>query len=118
MAESEELVLGLDIGTTKIAAVICEVGELGNVSVVGVGMHPSKGLKRGAVVNLEETVHSITNAIHSAELMAGVSMDEVLVGIAGEHIESTDSRGVIAISAPNREITHEDVTGLLRRQVR
>jgi len=113
MAESEELVLGLDIGTTKIAAIICEVGELGKVSVVGVGMHPSKGLKRGAVVNLEETVHSVTNAIHSAELMAGVSMDEVLVGIAGEHIESTDSRGVIAISAPNREITHEDVNRVI-----
>jgi len=113
MAETGKLLLGLDIGTTKIAAVICEVTELGKVNIVGVGVHPARGLKRGAVVNLEETVQSITGAIKSAELMAGATVDEALVGIAGEHITSMDSKGVIGISTPTREITYEDVNRVI-----
>jgi cell division protein FtsA len=101
--------VGLDIGTTKISAIIAEVEKGGSVKIVGVGVAPSEGLRRGVVVNLEKTVASITKAVEEAERMSGIPIKAVYAGIAGDHIRSINSRGVIAVSGRESEITPADV---------
>ncbi len=101
--------VGLDLGTTKIAVVIAEPDDMGALKVVGVGMAPSEGLRRGVVVNIDQTVQSIERAVSEAERMAGVSVRHVYAGIAGEHIRSLNSRGVIAVSRRDTEIGPTDV---------
>jgi cell division protein FtsA len=101
-----EIVVGLDIGTTKICAVVGEVQEDG-VDVIGIGIHPSVGLRKGVVVNIEATVNSIKQAVEEAELMAGCEIRNVYVGIAGGHIQSLNSHGIIAVKS--REVTEADV---------
>ena len=105
----ENRIAGLDIGTTKIAAIISEAGETGKPKIVGIGTRPSEGLKRGLVINLEKTVESVASAVEDAEMMAGVKVDSVYAGIAGDHIRSINSRGVIAVSRSDHEITPTDV---------
>jgi len=100
------LVVGLDIGTTKICAVVGEVSEKG-VNIVGMGSHPSLGLRKGVVVNIENTVTSIRKAVEEAELMAGCEITQVYAGIAGGHIRGFNSIGVIAIKS--KEVTQGDV---------
>lgn len=91
------LIVGLDIGTSKVAAIVGEVNEEGEIEVIGIGNHPSRGLKKGVVVNLETTVQSIQRAVEEAELMAGCQIRNVYVGIAGSHISSLNSHGIVAI---------------------
>jgi len=102
-------IVGLDIGTTKIAVIIAELEESGLPRIVGIGISRSEGLKRGVVINLEKTVESITKAVEDAELMAGVKVNSVFAGIAGDHIRSINSRGVIAVSRSGNEIGPSDV---------
>ena len=104
-----EIFVGLDIGTTKIACIIAELGESGELKLVGVGVSPSDGLRKGAVVDIDKTVRSIKKAVEEAELMAGVDVDAVWVGIAGDHIRAKNSTGFVAISHENREITQVDI---------
>jgi len=99
--------MGLDLGSTKIAAIIGELEENGYVKIVGVGCVPSAGLRKGVVVTLEDTVESIRNAVSEAEQMAGLKVSSVVAGIAGDHIRSMDSKGVIAVTG--KEITEHDV---------
>jgi cell division protein FtsA len=102
--------VGLDIGTTKISAIIAEMDpETRDLKIVGVGLSPSEGLRRGVVVNLEKTVASIARAVEEAERMAGVQVKGVYAGIAGDHIRSINSRGVIAVSRRDNEISQADV---------
>ena len=103
------IVVGLDIGTTKISCTIAEIEEDNTLKIIGVGTNPSNGLRRGVVVNLEKTVQSISKAVAAAELMAGVEIESVFAGIAGDHIRSINSRGVIAVSSPDNEITKLDI---------
>ncbi len=107
MARKDNIIVGLDIGTTKICAIVGEVKEEGRIDIVGIGSHPSHGLRKGVVVNIESTVESIKKAVEEAELMAGVEINAVFAGIAGSHIKSFNSRGVIAIK--DREISRADV---------
>jgi cell division protein FtsA len=100
------LLVGLDIGTTKICAIVGEV-QNGLVNIIGIGSHPSRGLRKGVVVNIEGTVQSIRKAIEEAELMAGCQIDSVFAGIAGGHIRGINSHGVIAVK--NREIVDNDI---------
>jgi cell division protein FtsA len=100
------VVVGLDIGTTKICTVVGEIGE-GRVNIIGLGTHPSKGLRKGMVVNIDSTVQSIKKAVEEAELMADCHITSVYAGIAGGHIKGINSHGVIAVK--NREITPNDV---------
>ncbi|MFT5113717.1 MAG: cell division protein FtsA [Parasphingorhabdus sp.] len=93
----ENLIVGLDIGTSKILAIVAEVKSGGNVEIIGVGHHPSRGLKKGVVANIESTVQSIQRAVEEAELMAGCQIISVYAGIAGSHINSFNSHGVVAI---------------------
>ena len=105
----DDLIVGLDIGTTKICAVIGQVDEAGRVEVVGVGRVPSRGLRRGVVVNIESTVRSVLEAVEAAELMSGREVQSVFAGISGRHIEGINSRGVVAVTGRGREISSEDV---------
>jgi len=104
-----DFIVGLDIGTTKIAVVIAEVGANKDLNILGVGTHPSDGLRRGVVVNLDKTVRSIQKAVKSAELMAGIEIESVYAGICGDHIRSLNSRGVVAVSRNDNEILNEDI---------
>ena len=106
MSKKDPLVVGLDIGTTKICAVVGEVVD-GRCDIIGLGTYPSKGLRKGVVVNIESTVQSIKKAIEEAELMAGCHITSVYAGIAGGHIKGINSHGVIAVK--NREIGPNDV---------
>lgn len=108
MANVRNLV-GLDLGTTKISVVVAEPDDSGILKIVGVGMAPSRGMRRGNVVNLEETAASIRRAVVEAERMSGVPIRCVYAGIAGEHIKSLNSRGVIAVSRRDAEIGAGDV---------
>ncbi len=105
----DKVVCGLDIGTTKICALICRPCPDGEDEIIGVGVAPSEGLKRGVVVNLEKTIGSIQRAISAAEAMAEEDIDAVYAGIAGDHIRSINSRGVIAVSRSDNEISEYDV---------
>ncbi len=103
----ENLVVGLDIGTSKVLAIVGEVTATGEVEVIGVGHHPSRGMKKGVVVNIESTVQSIQRAIEEAELMAGCQIKSVYAGIAGSHIRSINSHGTVAIK--DKEVGPNDV---------
>jgi cell division protein FtsA len=91
------IIVGLDIGTSKVAAIVAELTASDEIEIIGIGVSPSKGLKKGVVVNLESTVHSIQRAIEEAELMAGCHVQSVFAGIAGSHIKSLNSHGIVAI---------------------
>lgn len=101
-------IVGLDIGTTKICAIVAEVEDSGRLKIIGVGNSPSDGLKRGVVVNVEKTVQSIRTAIDEAQKMSGTRIDAVYAGIAGDHIRSVNTRAVVAVSGPDNEITAND----------
>ncbi|MDY6934964.1 MAG: cell division protein FtsA [Spirochaetota bacterium] len=107
--EMEDVVVGLDIGTTKTCAVIGFVNENNQVEVVGVGVAPSTGLKNGIVVNIDNTVSSIVSAVEKAEFMAGCEVSVVYVGMSGQHVKGENSKGVVAVSNRNRTITQLEV---------
>ena len=106
-----QMIVGLDIGTSKVVAIVGEVREDGTLEVIGLGSHPSRGLKKGVVVNIESTVHSIQRAVEEAELMAGRQIDSVYAGIAGTHIRSLNSHGIVAIR--DKEVTPADIERVL-----
>jgi cell division protein FtsA len=91
-------IVGLDIGTSKVVAIVGEMVPDGGIEVVGIGTHPSRGLKKGVVVNIESTVQSIQRAVEEAELMAGCEITSVYAGIAGSHVRSLNSHGIVAIA--------------------
>jgi cell division protein FtsA len=103
----DNLVVGLDIGTSKVLAIVGEVTPAGEVEIIGVGHHPSRGMKKGVVVNIESTVQSIQRAVEEAELMAGCQIQSVYAGIAGSHIRSINSHGTVAIK--DKEVGPGDV---------
>ena len=105
--KDKSMIVGLDIGTSKVVAVVGAVGPDGAIEVVGVGMKPSLGLKKGTVVNIDSTVQSIRRAVEEAEQMAGCEIHSVFTGIAGSHIRSLNSNGIVAIK--NGEVVAEDV---------
>ncbi|MDI6698734.1 MAG: cell division protein FtsA [Candidatus Saccharicenans sp.] len=108
MARNNYLV-GLDIGTKKTVAIIGEITEEQKVEIIGIGVAESKGIRKGVVVNLDLTISAIKRAQEEAELMAGVEIESAYVGISGSHIKSFNSRGVVAVSGKNREISREDI---------
>ncbi len=105
--DDEKLIVGLDIGTSKVLAIVGEISPTGEVEIVGVGHHPSRGMKKGVVVNIESTVQSIQRAVEEAELMAGCQIHSVFAGIAGSHISSFNSHGIVAIK--DKEVGPNDV---------
>ena len=100
-------IVGLDIGTSKVAAIVGELTLEGELEIIGIGSYPSRGLKKGVVVNIESTVQSIQRAVEEAELMAGCHIDAVYAGLAGSHVRSLNSHGIVAIR--DKEVYHQDV---------
>ncbi|KAB7623860.1 cell division protein FtsA [Alkalilimnicola sp. S0819] len=105
--DERNMLVGLDIGTSKVVAIVGEVTPEGALEVVGIGSHPSRGLKKGVVVNIESTVQSIQRAVREAELMADCQVQSVFAGIAGSHVRSLNSHGIVAIR--DKEVTQNDV---------
>jgi len=109
--EYKDLIVGLDIGTSKVVAVVAELQSDGRYQVIGMGQHDSRGLKKGVVVNIEATVNSIQRALEEAELMADCKIRDVFTGIAGSHIKSFNSSGMVAIK--DKEVTATDVARVI-----
>lgn len=105
--DEKDLIVGLDIGTSKVVAIVGEITENDEIEIIGIGSHPSRGLKKGVVVNIESTIQSIQRAVEEAELMAGCEIHSVYAGIAGSHIRSINSHGIVAIR--DEEVTAGDV---------
>jgi cell division protein FtsA len=107
--EREAVLVGIDVGTSKICALIGEVARDGRLTVIGHGTIPSVGLKKGVIVNIEQTVRSIADAVERAERLSGWKIDRAFVNVGGQHVESLSSKGQVAVTAHHREVTREDV---------
>jgi cell division protein FtsA len=105
------LIVGLDIGTSKVVAIVAEISEDGALEIIGIGSHPSRGMRKGIVVNIDATVESVQRAIEEAELMSGCQIHSVYTGIAGSHIHSFNSHGFVAVKSG--EVTKEDVARVI-----
>ncbi len=112
-AKNVQHVVGLDIGTTKISCIVAERTDDGGIHIVGMGESPSRGLRKGVVVNLGATVEAVKSCIQQAELMAGIDIETAVVGIAGGHIRSFNSRGVVKVSEKDRTVTQGDIDRVL-----
>jgi cell division protein FtsA len=109
----ENIVVGLDIGTTKVCAIVAGMDEHGKTNILGIGRAPSEGITRGVVTHIDRTTNSIVSAIAEAQASSGVVIKSAIVGIAGDHIQSFQSRGVIGISGPDHEVTQADIDRLI-----
>ncbi|MCU0256464.1 MAG: cell division protein FtsA [Vicinamibacterales bacterium] len=109
MARRERYLVGLDVGTSKVTAVVGEVADGGGLDIIGVGLGEARGIRRGLVVNLEAAVDSIKRALDEAELTAGIEIDSVHLALSGAHVKGFNSRGVVAVAGKNREISRDDV---------
>jgi cell division protein FtsA len=108
--EREAILVGIDVGTSKVCALIGEVHRDGGLTVIGKGTVPATGLKKGVVVNIDQTVHSIGQAVEQAERLSGMKIDRAYVSVGGAHVESQNSPGTVAVSGHNREVTREDIS--------
>jgi len=107
--EREAILVGIDVGTSKVCALIGEVRRDGGLTIIGKGTVPATGLKKGVVVNIDQTVHSIAQAVEQAERLSGMKIDRAFVAVGGQHVESQNSPGTVAVSGHDREVTREDV---------
>jgi cell division protein FtsA len=107
--EREAVLVAIDVGTSKVVTLIGEVTADGSVTVIGKGAPPASGLKKGVVINIDQTVSSIRSAREQAERLSGYRVESAIVAVGGNHVESQNSRGAVAVSGPRREVTHEDI---------
>ncbi|HLA65101.1 MAG TPA: cell division protein FtsA, partial [Candidatus Saccharimonadales bacterium] len=107
--DRETFLVGIDAGTTKVTTLIGEVGRGGEVNIIGYGIAPSVGIKKGMVANIDQTVNSIATSIEKAERLSGYKISSALVAVGGSHISSQNSRGVVAVSGHKREVSREDI---------
>lgn len=113
VSNQNELIVSLDIGTSKVRVIIGEINN-GTVNIIGVGQAHSEGIKKGVIVDIDQTVNAIREAVDHAERMVGVSIEEVYVGITGNHIELHETQGVVAVSSEDREIREEDINRVIQ----
>ena len=109
MARKERYIVGLDVGTSTVSAIVGEVMDEGGLDIIGIGLAESKGIRRGVVNNVDSAAEAIKKALDEAELTAGVEIDSVYLALSGAHVKAFNSRGVVAVAGRNREITREDV---------
>jgi cell division protein FtsA len=107
--EIEAVLVAMDVGTSKVVALVGEVGRDGALNIIGKGVVPASGLKKGVVINIEQTVTSIKGAVEQAERVSGMRLEAAFVGVGGNHVESQNSRGAVAVSGPRREVSREDI---------
>jgi cell division protein FtsA len=105
----EKYVVALDIGTSKVCALVGEIGERGQLEIIGKGTSPMKGTRRGNIINLDQAVEAVKKAVDEAEVMAGLQIESAYVGVAGDHIRSVNSRGVVSVMGKHKEIAREDI---------
>lgn len=115
VVRKKEIVVGLDIGTTKICALIGEIDQSGEVAIIGVGVCPSEGIKKGVVIDIDSTARAIDEAVDKAGVQANTEVEAVYVGVTGDHIACWNSKGVLPISDILREITHKDVAMVIEK---
>ncbi|HEY2592697.1 MAG TPA: cell division protein FtsA, partial [Chloroflexota bacterium] len=106
---NDRIVVGIDVGTTKVCALIAEVSDDDHIEVIGTGIVPSRGIRKGVVVGPEEVVDSVVNAVNKAEQQSGFKMVSAFVGISGAHITTQTSTGEVAVRHPDRQISPDDV---------
>lgn len=109
MPRTEEYVVALEIGTSKVCVLVGEANERGQLEIIGKGTAPMKGTRRGNIVNLDQAIDALKRAVDEAEVMAGVQIDSAYVGVSGDHIRSVNSRGVVSVMNKHREITRDDI---------
>jgi len=110
MPKSEEkYVVALDIGTSKVCVLVGEVTDRGQLEIIGKGTAPMKGTRRGNIINLDQAIDAVKKAVDEAEVMAGLQIESVYVGVAGDHIRSVNSRGVVSVGGKHKEISREDI---------
>ncbi len=107
--EREAVLVAIDVGSSKVVALIGEVSRDGGLTIIGKGAPASSGLKKGIVINIDQTVSSIAAAIEGAERLSGYKLESAFVGVGGNHVESQNSRGAVAVSGPRKEVSREDV---------
>ena len=105
----EKYIVALDIGTSKVCALVGEVGDRGQLEIIGKGTSPMKGTRRGNIINLDQAVEAVKKAVDEAEVMAGLQIESAYVGVAGDHIRSVNSRGVVSVMGKHKEICREDI---------
>jgi cell division protein FtsA len=105
----EKYIVALDIGTSKVCALVAEISERGQLEIIGKGTSPMKGTRRGNIINLDQAVDAVKKAVDEAEVMAGLQIESVYVGVAGDHIRSVNSRGVVSVMGKHKEIGREDI---------
>lgn len=105
----EKYIVSLDIGTSKVCALVAEISERGQLEIIGKGTSPMKGTRRGNITNLDQAIEAVKKAIDEAEVMAGLQIESVYVGVAGDHIRSVNSRGVVSVMGKHKEIAREDI---------
>ena len=113
----EEVVAGLDIGTTKICTVVADHDDSGRPEIIGVGMSVSGGMKKGVVVDIESATSAIVDSVEKAQRMSGVEIGSAYVGVTGQHITSQNSTGVVAVAQPDHEISEADVVRVVEAQI-
>lgn len=106
---AQRTIVGIDVGTTKVCTIVGQVHDNGRINVLGVGLTPSKGLDKGVVVNIDDAVNAIATSVEKAERLSGYRIGTAFVGVSGRHISSLNSRGVVAVSRADHEITRSDV---------
>jgi cell division protein FtsA len=107
--EREAVLVAIDVGTSKVVVLIGELTRDGSLTIIGKGAPPAAGLKKGVVINIDQTVTSIRSAREQAERLSGYRVESAIVGVGGNHVESQNSRGAVAVSGPRREVSHEDI---------
>ena len=105
----DKYIVALDIGTSKVCALVGEIGERGQLEIIGKGTSPMKGTRRGNIINLDQAVEAVKKAVDECEVMAGLQIESAYVGVAGDHIRSVNSRGVVSVTGKHKEISREDI---------
>src|SRR5437660_5206693 len=109
----EKYIVALDIGTSKVCVLVGEIADRGQLEIIGKGTAPMKGTRRGNIINLDQAIDAVKKAVDEAEVMAGLQIESVYVGVDGDHIRSVNSRGVVSVVGKHKEISREDIEGVI-----
>ena len=105
----DKYIVALDIGTSKVCVLVGEVNDRGQLEIIGKGTSPMRGTRRGNIINLDQAIEAVKKAVDEAEVMAGLQIESVYVGVAGDHVRSINSRGVVSVTGKHKEISREDI---------